>query len=83
MATVSTSNPRPQVARWRPGASVGVTLLALLLGQAVALIAMSGFGGRDGVSAGSAVGLVLADLVFLGVVLAVVGFFLHRRSSRP
>lgn len=71
MATVSTPNPSPQVARWRPGASVGVTLVALLLGQGVALLAMSGFGGRDGVSTASAAGLVLADLVFLAVVVVV------------
>jgi uncharacterized protein len=77
MATVSTSNPRPQVARWRPGASVGVTLLALLLGQAVALVAMSGFGGRDGVSPVSAAGLVVADVVFLAVVL-----FVARRGAK-
>jgi len=70
MATVPTSTTDRPVARWRPGASVGVTLLALLLGQAVALLAMSGFGGRDGISTGSAIGLVLADVVFLAVVLA-------------
>lgn len=71
MATVPASDTGRPVARWRPGSSVGVTLLALLLGQAVALLAMSGFGGRDGISTGSAIGLVLADVVFLAVVLVV------------
>jgi uncharacterized protein len=70
MATVATSNPAQQVARWRPGTSVGVTVIALLLGQGVALLAMSGFGGRDGVTLGSALGLVLADVVILAVVLS-------------
>jgi membrane protease YdiL (CAAX protease family) len=69
MATTTTTAPSRPVARWRPGPSVAVTLVALLLGQGIALLAMSGFGGRDGVSTTSAIGLLLADLAFLAVVL--------------
>jgi membrane protease YdiL (CAAX protease family) len=67
MATTTT--PAREVARWRPAPSVGITLLALLVGQAIALVAMSGFGGADGWSATTAFGLLLADLAFLAVVL--------------
>jgi hypothetical protein len=77
MATTTTPQAQPQMARWGPASSVGVTLVALLLGQAIALIAMSGFGGRDGVSTASAVGLFLADVAFLAVVL-----FVARRGAR-
>jgi len=62
--------PRPHVARWRAPVALLAVVLGLVVGQgvAIAVILAVGDGGAGGAIEG--LGLVLADLVMLGIIVA-------------
>jgi uncharacterized protein len=68
-ATVSGPSLRRRrgIARWSPGGAVGLTLLALVAGQLVALATL--LAGGEGASWVDGAGLVAADLVTLGIIV--------------
>src|SRR4051794_6834268 len=64
--------PRPpRFARWRPGVALSAVAGALIASQLIALAVVLAAGGDDAPDWLSAIAIVLADLVLLGVVLAV------------
>jgi membrane protease YdiL (CAAX protease family) len=78
-----TSPPRPEVpataapapraaapARWRPPVAVAVVVLGLIAGQAAAFAVIAAAGGRDASDEATALGLVLADVIVLGIIVA-------------
>src|SRR5688572_16319151 len=62
---------RKRFARWRPSVALGAVVAALVGSQIVALAIILAAGGEDAPDWISAAGIVIADLVLLGVVLAV------------
>jgi uncharacterized protein len=79
-----TSPPRPEVpaqaaqpaprraapARWRPPVAVAVVVLGLIAGQAAAFAVIAAAGGREASDEATALGLVLADFIVLGIIVA-------------
>src|SRR4051794_17762758 len=64
--------PRPpRFARWRPGVALSAVAGALIASQLIALAVVLAAGGDDAPDWLSAIAIVLADLILLGVVLAV------------
>ena len=62
---------RKRFARWRPGVALIAVVAALIGSQIVALALIFAAGGEDAPDWVSAAGIVIADLVLLGVVIAV------------
>ena len=62
---------RKRFARWRPGVALIAVVAALIGSQIVALALIFAAGGEDAPDWVSAAGIVVADLVLLGVVIAV------------
>jgi len=72
-AVPTTAGPsrRRRFAKWNPGLAVGAVIAALIGSQIVALAVILAAGGDDAPDWLSAAGIVVADLVLLGVVIAV------------
>jgi membrane protease YdiL (CAAX protease family) len=71
-APSSTPAPRRQrFARWRPSVALGSVVAALIGSQIVALAIILAAGGDDAPDWLAAAGIVIADLILLGTVLAV------------
>ena len=69
--------PAPQAApraaapaRWRPPVAVAVVVLGLVAGQAAAFAVILAAGGREASDEAAALGLVLADVIVLGIIVA-------------
>src|SRR3954471_4629340 len=69
--TQTPTRRRRRFARWRPGVALSAVAGALIGSQLVALAVVLAAGGEDAPDWLRAAGIVLADLVLLGVVLAV------------
>ena len=71
------SRRRRSIARWSPGGALGITLLALVVGQAVAAVALLIGGEKDPTWLDGAV-LIIADVVTLAVIVV----FARRGADR-
>jgi len=71
LPTNPASPRRRRFARWNPGLALGAVVVALIGSQIVALALILAAGGDDAPQWLSAAGIVIADLVLLGVVVAV------------
>jgi membrane protease YdiL (CAAX protease family) len=69
--SAATKRRRRRFARWRPGVALSAVVGALIVSQLVALAVVLAAGGDDAPDWLRAIGIVLADLILLGVVLAV------------
>jgi membrane protease YdiL (CAAX protease family) len=61
---------RAAPARWRPQVAVAVVVLGLVAGQAVAFAIVAAAGGKGASDEATAAGLVLADVIVLGIIVA-------------
>jgi len=75
--TAPSTRRRRSLARWSPGGALGITLLALVVGQAVAAVALLVGSRKDPTWLDGAV-LIIADLVTLAVIV----FFARRGADR-
>lgn len=71
LPTNPASPRRRRIARWNPGLALGAVVVALIGSQLVALALILAAGGEDAPQWLSAAGIVVADLVLLGTVVAV------------
>lgn len=71
LPTNPASPRRRRFARWNPGLALGAVVVALIGSQLVALALLLAAGGDDAPQWLSAAGIVVADLVLLGTVVAV------------
>ncbi len=63
------ARPRRRAARWSPPLAIAATLVALVVGQAVALAAILAGGGEDGPGWLEGAALVLADAITLAIIV--------------
>ena len=76
-STAAPPRRRRSVARWSPGGAVGITLLAMVVGQLVAGVALLAGSAKDPTWLDGAV-LIVADVVTLAVIV----FFARRGADR-